>query len=78
VTAFRAPAEVQRQRLVEALPQLLVLLAEAAHLAKELAHQAVQLGHVGRQRQAAPPGVEGGGRDLLAGTESGALKPLLW
>jgi hypothetical protein len=54
---LRALAEVQSQRLVEAVPQLLVVLAQlrvplaqAAHLGEELSHQALQRGHVGRQR----------------------------
>src|SRR5262249_19796131 len=53
---LRALAEVQPQRLVEAVPQLLVVLAQlsvplaqAAHLGEELPHQALQRGHVGRQ-----------------------------
>lgn len=55
--ALRALAEVQPQRLVEAVPQLLVvlaqpavLLAQGAHLGEELSHQAMQRSHVGRQR----------------------------
>ena len=48
---------MQPQRLVEAVPQLLVVLAQlrvplaqAAHLGQELADQFLQRGHVGRQR----------------------------
>ena len=66
---------MQPQRLVEAVPQLLVvltqqrvLLAQAAYLGQELSHQALQRGHVGRQW-----GVRGGKQGLHAPSVGYAL-----
>src|SRR5262249_29124453 len=51
LTALRALAEVQAQGLVEAVPQLLVLLTQPADLGQQLLHQLLERGRVAGQRQ---------------------------
>src|SRR6516162_294470 len=48
-TPFGALAEVQPQRLVKSMPQLLVLLAQGLYLVQELPYPLLQRGHILRQ-----------------------------
>ncbi len=70
---LRAPAEALPQGQVQALAELLILLAQLRHLRQELADQLLQAGDVLRQRR-----VNANGRVLHAlrlRTHPGAVQP---